>query len=259
MDNDILSEALERYRERTGFARLQPRAALIDMDGTLLDSMARHTAAWHRMATELGIPCSRDEFYLYEGMTGSETINRLFRRAFGREATDSEKKELYARKSAYFNELPRADVMPGAQRMVGYLKSFGVERVLVTGSGQLSNLERLKTDFPGGFADNLRVTSGNVRHCKPHPEPYLTGMSLAGVEPWQSIAVENAPLGVRSASDAGAFTVAVTTGPIPEPEMWKGGADIVFESMPAFADALPTLLGMCGLAVPAELHNDAIR
>ena len=70
-------------------------------------------------------------------------------------------------------------------------------------------------------------------------------MALAKAEPWQCIAVENAPLGVRSASDARAFAVAVTTGPIPEREMWQAGSDIVFPSMPAFARALPALLAAC--------------
>lgn len=240
-----IAAALARYRERTGFAGLSPRAALIDMDGTLLDSMGLHTASWHRMATELGIPCSREEFYLYEGMTGAETINRLFLRTFGREATDIEKRELYARKSGYFNEFPRPEVMAGAQQMVRTLMERGIARVLVTGSGQHSNLERLASDFPGGFSESLRITSADVAHCKPHPEPYLKGMALAKAEPWQCIAIENAPLGVRSASDSKAFTVAVTTGPIPEREMWQAGADIVFPSMPAFARALPALLTAC--------------
>ena len=157
IDSQIVA-ALARYHERTGFAGLSPRAALIDMDGTLLDSMGLHTASWHRMATELGIPCSREEFYLYEGMTGAETINRLFLRTFGREATDTEKRELYARKSGYFNEFPRPEVMAGAQQMVRTLMERGIARVLVTGSGQHSNLERLAADFPGGFSEELRIT-----------------------------------------------------------------------------------------------------
>ncbi|MDE6866981.1 MAG: beta-phosphoglucomutase, partial [Muribaculaceae bacterium] len=66
------------------------KAALIDMDGVLYDSMKLHTLAWYRMMTELGIPCERDEFYLYEGMTGKATINRLFQRAYGRDASQEE-------------------------------------------------------------------------------------------------------------------------------------------------------------------------
>lgn len=247
MNQNDINDIVAHYLDRTAYHTLQPRAALIDMDGTLIDSMGHHTAAWHRMATELGVECTQDEFYLYEGMTGAETINRLIRRAFHRDATDDEKFRLYERKSEYFNELPKVEIVPGADRMVATLQHYGITRVLVTGSGQRSNLERLERDFPGAFSAGLRITSADVAHCKPHPEPYLKGMALAHVEPWQSIAIENAPLGVRSAVDAGAFTLAVTTGPIPEEEMHRAGADAVFKSMYDLAEFLPALLEKCGL------------
>ena len=53
------------------------KAALIDMDGVLYDSMKYHTLAWYKLAEELGVPTPRDEFYLYEGMTGAATLDRL--------------------------------------------------------------------------------------------------------------------------------------------------------------------------------------
>ena len=40
------------------------------MDGVLYDSMPYHTLAWQQMMREIGVPTDRDEFYLYEGMTG---------------------------------------------------------------------------------------------------------------------------------------------------------------------------------------------
>ena len=75
-----LPYALEitRFLERHHYERVVPKAALIDMDGTLYDSMPNHTAAWYRMMSEQGIECQRDEFYLYEGATGAATINKLF-------------------------------------------------------------------------------------------------------------------------------------------------------------------------------------
>lgn len=237
-----LSSAVERYLSRTGYRALTLRAALIDMDGTLIDSMKWHTRAWHRMMTELGVECSQDEFYMYEGMTGAATIDLLIRRAFGRPATEREKTELYQLKTGYFNEYPRVSTVPGAKRMVRELMAHDIIRVLVTGSGQPSNLARLDSDFPGGFPHELRITSHSVAHGKPHPEPYLKGMKLAGAEPWECMAIENAPLGVESASRAGAFTVAVTTGPVPEEAMWESGADAVFPSMEMFADCLSPLL-----------------
>lgn len=245
-----VAEAIDRYLARTSAPEFRPEAALIDMDGTLLDSMPNHAAAWYRMVTELGIPCTREEFYLYEGMTGAATINLLFLRAFHRDATDREKTELYARKTGYFTELPRPDTVPGAAEVIATLIDRGITRVLVTGSGQLNNLSRLHTDFPGGFADDMRITSRDVTHGKPAPEPYLKGMALAHTSPWQSIALENAPLGVKSASDAGAFTIAITTGPIPAEEMWKAGADLVLPDMHTLARLLPEILAGSPAAEP---------
>lgn len=239
---DAVAAAMARYVSRHGYGHFGPKAALIDMDGTLLDSMKWHTLAWLRLATELGIEATRDEFYLYEGMTGAATIGVLFRRAFNREATQVEITELYGRKTSYFNELPRVAIVPGADEMVAMLMSHGITRVLVTGSGQLSNLERLNTDFPGAFADDMRITARDVTKGKPHPEPYQKAMQKAGVAPWQSIVIENAPRGVEAGARSGAFTVAVTTGPIPCGEMWRAGADVVFPSMHSLVAALPVIL-----------------
>jgi beta-phosphoglucomutase-like phosphatase (HAD superfamily) len=92
------------------------------------------------------------------------------------------------------------------------------------------------------FADNMRVTSHDVVHGKPAPEPYLKAMQLAGVEPFQAVAFENAPMGVKSAADSGALTVAVVTGPIPREAMIEAGATIVYDSMPQCAEEFPKLL-----------------
>lgn len=235
--NDIIN-----FLRRHHYVQVTPKAALIDMDGTLYDSMKNHTAAWYRLMTEAGVKCERDEFYLYEGMTGAATINKLIQREFGRDASDSEKDELYRRKTVYFNELPPVLPMPGALDMVETFTKVGIRRVLVTGSGQNSLLNRIPTDFPGLFDEHLRVTSRDVKHGKPHPEPFIRAMQLVGVTPSQSIVVENAPLGVEAGDRAGAFTIGVTTGPIPRKALEDAGAAVVFNSMQECAKSLPILL-----------------
>lgn len=236
------SSEIARFLERHHFERVIPRAALIDMDGTLYDSMPNHTAAWHRLMTEAGVECTRDEFYLYEGRTGASTINQLFLRAFGREATDEEKETLYKRKTEYFRELPPVKPMPGALDMLTTLRDAGIERILVTGSGQASLIDRTMADFPGMFETDKLITSRSVTHGKPHPEPFIKGMQLAHVSPSQAIVIENAPLGVEAGDRSGAFTIGITTGPIPRKVLEEAGAAIVFDSMPDFASKLPVLL-----------------
>lgn len=222
----------------------KPSAALIDMDGVLYDSMKYHTLAWQRMMSEMGVECTREEFYLYEGMTGAATIDLLFRRAFGHGCSPEKAKELYALKSRYFLEMGRKETMPGADRMLKALMDAGLKRVLVTGSAQNSLLGRIEEDYPGAFEPGCRVTALDVTHGKPSPEPYLKGAAIAGCDPSQCIVIENAPLGVKAGKAAGCFTIAVTTGPIPREEFVKENADLIFPSMPDFADALPELINI---------------
>ncbi len=233
---------INRFLQRHHYDRVEPKAALIDMDGTLYDSMPNHTAAWYRMMSEQGIECQRDEFYLYEGATGAATINKLFLRAYNRNATPEEVESLYHLKTLYFQEQPPVKPMPGVKEMLEILKEIGMRRVLVTGSGQNSLLNRISTDFPDIFETEMRVTSRDVTHGKPHPEPFIRAMQLARVKPSQSIVIENAPLGVEAGDKAGAFTIGITTGPIPRKAMEDAGAAIVFDSMPEFAEKLPSLI-----------------
>ena len=235
-------QAVCRYLKRRDLMSFAPTAALIDMDGTLYDSMPRHADAWYRLMTELGVECEHDEFFLYEGRTGRDTIRILFKRAFGREVSDAECEELYKRKTRYFSELPPVEPMPGADRMISLFQTRSINTVLVTGSGQRSLIDRLERDYPGAFPPERQITSRDVVHGKPHPEPYLRAMDRVGAFPDSSIAVDNAPMGVMSGADSGAFTIGVTTGPIPEKELYDAGADIVYPSMPVLAERLPMLL-----------------
>jgi len=218
------------------------KAALIDMDGVLYDSMPNHARAWMRVMAHENIPAREEEFYLYEGRTGASVINEMVRRTFGRDATEEEKKELYALKAEYFVAQGGAPVMPFAQDFIRVLQDRRMITVLVTGSGQNSLLSRLDSDYPGAFPVERRVTSANVAHGKPHPEPYLRGLELAGVEADEAIVFDNAPLGTTSGHAAGIYTVGIVTGPIPRKELEKTGADTVFNSMSECAKNVSELL-----------------
>ncbi len=237
-----ITRAIEDFRLRTGYAPHDLRGALIDMDGTLYDSMPWHAKAWHRMVTELGIDADENEFFAYEGMTGKATINLLFKRAKGREATDNEVAELYGRKTRYFQENNHAVVMPGAQAMVAEFRRNGITPVLVTGSGQATLINRLADDFDGAFPEQLRITSRDVTRGKPAPEPYLKGLELIHAEPWQAVVIENAPLGVRSGVAAGIFTIAVNSGHLPTEMFAEAGADLLFDSMADCAGVIDKII-----------------
>ena len=226
----MIEEAIRKYQDSKG-EKLNLKAVLFDMDGVLFDSMGNHTLSWYNAITEAGMPCDRDEFYLFEGATGSYTINRLFNIHFGREATEEEKEHIYKRKSHFFNQLPKAQPLPFAFDLLNAVKAQGLVPILVTGSGQRSLLDRLNIYFPNVFAADRMVTAYDVKNGKPHPEPYLRGLKKMNLMPHEAIVVENAPLGVQSAHAAGVFTVAVNTGPIDDHILMDAGADLLFDSV----------------------------
>ena len=90
------------------------KAVLFDMDGVLFDSMPYHSEAWHTVMKSHGLTLSREEAYMHEGRTGASTINIVFQRELGREATQEEIESIYQEKSVLFNSYPEAKRMPGA-------------------------------------------------------------------------------------------------------------------------------------------------
>ncbi|MCF0214221.1 MAG: HAD-IA family hydrolase [Muribaculaceae bacterium] len=238
----IYAPNIIRYLQRRGCSRVSVKAALIDMDGTLYDSMPWHVAAWRHMSQKLGWKLKDEDIYLLEGMKGVAMVPLLEKRYTNRDLSEEEAREIYARKAEYFTSIAKIDVMPGAQQMLKTLKDFNIRRILVTGSAQRTLLDGLDRDFPGIFAENDRVTAFGTKKGKPDPEPYLNALAHAGIRADEAIVIENAPLGVESGHRSGTFTIAVATGPIPVQTLEEAGADIVFPSMPEFAQALPTLL-----------------
>ena len=116
------------------------------------------------------------------------------------------------------------------------IKDGGLKICVVTGSAQHALLDKLLIDFDGLLRKELIVTAFDVTHGKPNPEPYLMGMKKCGVEPWETIVVENAPLGVRAAVAARCFTIAVNTGPLPDAMLAAEGADLIFPAMTALCE-----------------------
>ena len=90
------------------------------------------------------------------------------------------------------------------------------------------------------------VTAFDVRHGKPNPEPYLKGLQKADVCAGEAMVVENAPLGVKAAVAAGIFTAAVNTGPIPDEQLRKAGANLIFPDMDVLNVKMGEILGIVG-------------
>lgn len=214
----------------------EPKLVLLDMDGVLVDSMPIHDYAWRTAADKYKLKYEAGEFFRAEGMKGRDTIILLYRKTFDEEPTENFIEEVYAYKTRLFEER-QADLLrpiPHVRELILYLKEVrGIDLGVVTGSTTTNALSRIGTYFEGLFTEEQLITADKVEKGKPDPEPYLRGMSLTGHSAGETLVVENAPLGVRSAVAAGAFTVAVATGPIPEEILRHEGANLISPNMRA--------------------------
>jgi len=73
------------------------------------------------------------------------------------------------------------------------------------------------------------ITSNDITHGKPHPEPYLKAAAILGFPPAACMIFEDVPAGIRSGKAAGGKVIAVTTT-VQEPDLRAAGADWVVES-----------------------------
>ena len=235
MSKESIQEAIRKYEEKAG-KRLNPKAVLFDMDGVLYDSMRFHARAWREVTSRHHIIASDEDFYLHEGRTGASIINVLIQRTFSREATEAEKVHLYEEKAALFNQYNDGEAMPGAADVLREVAKTGLQSLVVTGSGQKSLIDKLNHTYPGCFSSDKMVTAFDVKYGKPNPEPYLMGLQKAGVQVHEAIVIENAPLGVRAGVQAGIFTIAVNTGPLPDEVLLQEGANLLYPSMSALAE-----------------------
>lgn len=217
--------------EKRFFQRKNLKAVLFDMDGVLFNSMPYHAEAWSTALQYFGLDFKKEEAFLHEGRTGAGTINIVANRQWGRNATPKEIDAIYAKKSELFNQYPSPQRIPGALDFLCMIKKEGLLPILVTGSGQRSLFSRLDSSYHGMFQPRYMITAFDVKHGKPNPEPYLMGLQKGNIKANEAVVIENAPLGVQSATEAGIYTIAVNTGPLSPQTLTQAGADRVFSSM----------------------------
>lgn len=207
------------------------------MDGVLINSMPNHAIAWQRSMASFGINMSKEDAYATEGARGVDTIKKMVKAQQGRDIDEEESQRMYDEKTRQFGMLPRPKIMDYALQLQEKIYQAGLQICIVTGSGQRPLINRLLEEFPRVTRERL-VTAYDVKKGKPLPDPYLAGMKKCGVMPWETIVVENAPLGVMSGVASNAFTIAVNTGPLPDSVLWDAGADIVLANLKEVSEFL---------------------
>jgi HAD superfamily hydrolase (TIGR01509 family) len=204
------------------------KGVFFDMDGVLYDSMGAHADAWSNAFRHFGIDFPPELVYQNEGRTAQSTINMVFQQNEDRQATASEIEQIYSKKTELIEVYPDAIPFEGAMEFMESLNKRGLDIWVVTGSSQDKFLEPLLRDFSRFVSADKLITGRDVRHGKPHPEPYLKALSKSGWKPSEVVVIENAPLGIQSAKGAGIYTVAINTGILEDAVLLESGADLLF-------------------------------
>ncbi|WP_067453630.1 HAD family hydrolase [Actinomadura macra] len=183
------------------------RAAVFDLDGTLIDTEPRNRVMWSRLFDEHGAPYDDDVISSFVGRRGLEVLADLEHLFPGRTA-----EELFEQALSYGSlpDLPAVAPVPGAVDLVRSLGAAGVPLAVVT-SGQRSYAERLLDELGVRDLLDLVVTAGDVGTGKPHPEGYLAAARDLDVTPREAVGFEDAPAGVAAVKAAGMTCVGVTT------------------------------------------------
>lgn len=240
-----MNETITQFFKNYGVECRMPLVALFDMDGVLYDSMWNHAYSWQESMKHYGIHMTEMDAFKYEGMRGVETIQHITLQQRGKAVSDEEAAEMYRYKSKQYAARGVAPMIPGVHKLQEAMHDHNMMIGVVTGSGQPTLLSRIMDDFSGLVNDDVIVTANDVKQGKPEPDPYLMGMQKATIklrqegklkydeslQPWQTVVIENAPLGIKAAKAAGCLTIAVNTGPLPDSLLKEAGADAVVKTM----------------------------
>lgn len=217
------------------------RAILFDMDGVVTDTMGFHYEAFRRAFGELGIALKPLDVYTREGMP-SAAIARGLLEAHGAEAGEEDVARAVEKKRRFYRQIAPGNIRayPGVRETLALLRQQGVRLALVTGSNRASAMDAIGEAGLAGMFDAV-VAAGDTERGKPFPDPYLQGLERLGADKAHSVAVENAPMGIRSAKAAGiGYVIAVTTT---LPAGYLREADDVMPSFGDLGDCLARRLG----------------
>ncbi|MDG6244965.1 MAG: HAD family phosphatase [Methanolobus sp.] len=183
------------------------KGIIFDVDGVLVDSMPYHAKAWVDVFSGFGIKVTEEDIYEIEGSNHAGVIDIFFKKA-GRTPEPGMYDLILERKREHFLRNNHAKAFVGMYQCLSYLKdrfrlavASGADRTIVT--------SLMKKFYPGIF--DAIVSGEDVSRGKPDPEPYNQAVAMLGLNKDECLVVENAPLGIRSAKNAGMFCVGIPT------------------------------------------------
>ena len=192
------------------------RGLLFDLDGVLVDSTPAVARVWAWWARQHGFDPDETVRQAH-GRPSISTIRELLPNV----NHEVENKELERRE---IEDIEDVIPLPGA---VELLQAIPPQKwAIVTSCTR--RLAEVRIAAAGLPKPKQMITSNDIRHGKPNPEPYLKGAQILGATGTDCVVIEDAPAGIRAGKAAGAHVVAVRTTAGDE-ELRKAGADWIVD------------------------------
>jgi beta-phosphoglucomutase len=210
------------------------KGIIFDVDGVLVDSMPYHAMAWIEAFATVGIEIKESEIYEIEGSNHIGVVNLIFKK-YGKVPESGDYEDLLLKKRTHFMNNNNSQPFENMQECLKTLKN--TYKLAVASGADRTIVTSLMTKFYPDIFDAI-VSGEDVKHGKPDPEPYITAAGMLGIDPKDCIVIENAPLGVLSAKNAGMYCIAVPT--YLSPDKLKD-ADLLLDSHKTLVDYLNKL------------------
>ena len=199
---------------------------LLDLDGTLIDSIAAVERSWVQWCSEYGVDPVR--LLGFHGIPAARVIETLL--------PEGDRVAAFER----IRDLEVADVadivvLPGAAALLAALADGGVPTAIVTSGTR--DLAEARIAATGLTHPPVVVTASDVERGKPWPDPWLEGARRLGVDPAECLVVEDAVAGLRAGRAAGCRALVAVLGTTP-PEELEPVADLVVPDLTHLATSV---------------------
>ena len=208
-------------------------AALLDVDGTLVDTNYQHALAWFRSFRDHGIVLPIWRLHRHIGMGGDQLVPAVA----GERVASELGAELRAGDKRHFHELiDECELMPDARRLIEVLHRRGAQVVLASSAGQ-DDLDHYRGLLDADDMIDAATSSADVEQTKPEPDLILAAMAKVG-DASRAVMVGDSTWDCEAARRAGIESVGLLTGGFSESELREAGASAVFASIGELLDAL---------------------
>jgi HAD superfamily hydrolase (TIGR01509 family) len=206
--------------------------AILDIDGTLVDTNYQHAVAWHRAFRQHGIVLPIWRIHRHMGMGGDQLVASLTD-----DRTEEEKGDdiRTAEKALYMALIEECEPMNGARKLIERLKELG-KTVILASSAKEQEVDHYLDLLDARELVDGWTTSADVEATKPEPDLVKAAIEKGGGD--SAAMLGDTPWDCEAAERAGIETVALMTGGFSEQELREGGAVAVFESIPDLLDGL---------------------